>query len=63
MPAAPAVGMTYHPEALPGIVYETDVVKSLNEPGRTPDGAIKDGLLIEETLMDGTVEYKVYAIP
>ncbi|HEY3228517.1 MAG TPA: hypothetical protein VGJ87_04805, partial [Roseiflexaceae bacterium] len=61
MPAKPQVGMVFNPENLPGVVYETDEVLSLSEKGMTPAGPISDGLLIKETLMDGSIEYKVWA--
>jgi hypothetical protein len=61
MPAKPQVGMVFNPENLPGVVYETDEVLSLSEKGTTPAGPISDGLLIKETLMDGSIEYKVWA--
>jgi hypothetical protein len=61
MPAKPEVGQVFNSENLPGVVYETDKVLSLTEATTTPSGPITDGLLIEETLMDGSIEYKVYA--
>jgi len=61
MPAQPQVGMVFNPENLPGVVYETDEVISQAEKTTTPGGPISDGLLIKETLMDGSIEYKVYA--
>jgi hypothetical protein len=61
MPAKPQLGMVFNPENLPGVVYETDEVISLSEKGTTPAGPISDGLFIKETLMDGSIEYKVWA--
>jgi hypothetical protein len=61
MPANPQVGMVFNPENLPGVVYETDEVISLSEKVTTPSGPISDGLLIKETLMDSSIEYKIWA--
>jgi len=61
MPAQPEIGLVFNPENLPGVVYETDEVISMSESTTTPVGHITDGLLIKETLMDGSIEYKVYA--
>lgn len=61
MPAKPEVGMVFNPENLPGVVFETDEVLSLSEQATIPAGAITDGLLIKETLMDGSIEHKIYA--
>ncbi len=61
MPARPKVGQVFNSENLPGIVYETDKIVSLSEKTTTPLGSITDGLLVQETLMDGSVESKVYA--
>jgi hypothetical protein len=60
MPAQPQVGMVFNPENLPGVVYEVDEVISLSEKVSTPAGPSSDGLLVKETLMDGSVEHKVY---
>jgi hypothetical protein len=60
MPAKPEVGQVFNSENLPGIVYETDKVISLTQETTTPLGSIADGLLVQETLMDGSVESKVY---
>lgn len=61
MPANPQVGMIFYPENRPGLVFEQDEVLSLSEEIMTPKGLINDGLLIQETLMDGAVEFKTYA--
>lgn len=61
MPAQPEVGQIFNPENLPGVVYETDEILSLTEKTTTPAGPIDNGLLVKETLMDGSIEYKVYA--
>lgn len=61
MPAHPAVGDVFHPEDFFPVVFEEDTVVSLMEPTRTPLGPINNGLLIHELLLDGSVEFKVYA--
>jgi hypothetical protein len=61
MPAHPQVGQKFNPENLPGVVYETDEVLSLSDKVITPGGEINDGIRVKETLMDGTIEHKVYA--
>ena len=61
MPAKPEVGLVFNPENLPGVVFETDRVMSLSENTIAPNGPITAGVLISETLMDGSVEQKVYA--
>jgi hypothetical protein len=60
MPAKPQIGMVFNPENLPGVVYETDEVLSTSEKAVTPGGPSSDGLLVKETLMDGSIEQKVY---
>jgi hypothetical protein len=60
MPARPNTGMVFHPENLPGVAYETDEVLGMNEKTTTPKGPVSDGLLIKETLMDNSIEYKVW---
>lgn len=61
MPAQPRVGQRFNPKNLPGVVYESDEITSLSEKATTPAGSIEDGMLVEETLMDGSAEQKVYA--
>jgi hypothetical protein len=61
MPAHPAVGQVFNPENLPGVVYETDEILSLTEKTTTPTGPTDQGMLVKETLMDGSIEHKVYA--
>ncbi|MFN8503114.1 hypothetical protein [Kouleothrix sp.] len=61
MPARPSVGQVFNPENLPGVVFETDKVLSLGQKTTTPAGPIDNGVFVEETLMDGSVEHKIYA--
>jgi hypothetical protein len=53
--------MVFHPEDLPGVVYETDEVVSLTEKAMTPAGPITDGVFVKETMMEGDIEHKVWA--
>jgi len=55
MPASPKVGQVFTPEDLPGVVLETDEVLSLTEKATTPAGPIENGVLVKETLMDGSI--------
>ena len=43
------------------MVWEEDKVLSLSEAVTTPRGAVTDGIRIQETLMDGNVENKIWA--
>ena len=60
MPAHPEVGQVFNPENLPGVVYETDEILSLTEKAATPAGPTDRGMLVKETLMDKSIEHKVY---
>jgi hypothetical protein len=61
MPADPQVGDIYHPENIPGFVFEEDVVLATDETVDGPSGSINGVLLVEERLMDGDVETKYWA--
>jgi len=61
MPAHPEVGQIFNPENLPGVVYETDEILSLSQKTTTPAGPTDKGILVKETLMDGSIEHKIYA--
>lgn len=61
MPAAPRVGDVYHPENIPGLVFEEDVVVSIDETVDGPSGKITGVLSVEEHLMEGDVEKKLWA--
>jgi len=60
MPAHPEVGQVFNPENLPGVVYETDEILSLTEKATTPAGPTDQAMLVKETLMDNSIEHKVY---
>ncbi len=61
MPADPQVGDVYRPENIPGFVFEEVTVKSATETVDGPQGPIEGALLVEELLMDGVLEDKVFA--
>jgi hypothetical protein len=61
MPAHPEVGQVFNPENLPGVVYETVEIMSLAEKTTTPAGPTDQGLRTKETMMDSSIEYKIYA--
>lgn len=61
MPASPEVGDVYHPENIPGLVFEEDVVISLDETVEGPTGPIRGVMKVEEHLMEGDVEEKYWA--
>ncbi len=61
MPGTPKVGDVYNPENLPGVVFETDKVVSVTERAQAPAATIANGMKIEETLMDGSIEHKIFA--
>jgi hypothetical protein len=61
MPADPQVGDVFHPENIPGLVYEEDRVLSTTETVDGPQGPIENVLEVREELKDGTVERKYWA--
>lgn len=62
MPAVIALGDTFKPENLPGVVDETDLVQSLTKAVRVPAGRFTDCLQLQETSnLDGDIETKWYA--
>jgi len=61
MPADPQVGDVYRPENIPGFVFEEVTVKSVTETVDGPRGPISGALLVEELLMDGVLEDKIFA--
>ena len=60
MPAKPAVGDVYRPENIPGAVFEEVTVKSVGERVAGPRGPVDNALLVQELLLDGTLEDKVF---
>jgi hypothetical protein len=61
MPADPQVGDVYRPENIPGLVFEEVTVKRTDLTVRGPRGPVDGAILVEEHLMEGTVEQKVFA--
>jgi hypothetical protein len=62
MPAVIAVGDTFKPENLPGVVDETDLAQSLAKTVKVPAGRFPGCLQLRETSnLDGDVETKWYA--
>jgi hypothetical protein len=61
MPADPEVGDVYRPENVPGLVFEQDTVRSVAGTVDGPRGPVREVALVEELLMDGTVEQKAFA--
>jgi hypothetical protein len=60
MPAHPQVGDQFHPENIPGVVFEEVTVQSTTEEMAGPLGALDGGVRVEEHLMEGDIEHKVY---
>jgi hypothetical protein len=61
MPADPAVGDIFHPENIPGVVFEELIVLETDVRIAGPSGEISGAIRVEEHLMEGTVEQKVFA--
>jgi hypothetical protein len=61
MPARPQVGDVYRSENIPGLVFEQDTVRSTAATVDGPRGPVQGAALVEELLMDGTVEEKAFA--
>jgi hypothetical protein len=61
MPAVPEVGDVYRPENIRGLVFEEVTVQSVDETVDGPTGPVEGAVLVEEHLMDGTIEHKLFA--
>jgi len=61
MPADPRVGDVYRPENIPDLVFEEVTVMSTGETVDGPRGPVSGAVLVQEHLMDGTIEDKVFA--
>jgi hypothetical protein len=61
MPANPQAGDVYRSENIPGLVFEQDTVRSTTATVDGPRGPVQGAALVEELLMDGTVEEKAFA--
>ena len=61
MPGQPKVGDVYRSENIPGMVFEQDTVKATGETVPGPQGPVGDVAMVQELLMDGTIEEKAFA--
>jgi hypothetical protein len=61
MPGQPKVGDVYRSENIPGMVFEQDTVKATGETVPGPLGPVGNVALVQELLMDGTIEEKAFA--
>ena len=61
MPADPQVGDVYRPENIPGLVFEEVTVKRAGVTVNGPRGPVPGAVFVQERLMDGTVEDKIFA--
>lgn len=61
MPADPKVGDVYRPENIPGLVFEEVTVKAIRKTVPGPRGPVSGAVFVQERLMDGSLEDKVYA--
>ena len=61
MPADPQVGDVYRPENIPGLVFEEVTVKRAGVTVNGPRGPVPGAVFVQERLMDGTIEDKIFA--
>jgi len=61
MPADPRVGDVYLPENIPGLVFEEVTVKQTGLTVDGPTGPVPGAIQVQERLLDGTLEDKVFA--
>ena len=61
MPDDPQVGDVFHPENIPGLVFEEDRIVSTTETLNGPQGPIEGGLQVREESKDGAIEQKFWA--
>ncbi|MEX0651654.1 MAG: hypothetical protein WD186_06455 [Actinomycetota bacterium] len=61
MPADPQVGDVYRPENIPGLVFEEVTVKRTGVTVNGPRGPVPGAVFVQERLMDGTIEDKIFA--
>ncbi len=61
MPADPNVGDVYRPENIPGLVFEEVTVKRTVVTVNGPRGPVPGAVFVQERLMDGTIEDKIFA--
>lgn len=61
MPASPQEGDIFHPENIPGVVFEELIVLETGVTTDGPTGEVTGAIRVEEHLMEGTVEQKIFA--
>jgi hypothetical protein len=61
MPANPQVGDVYRPENIPNLVFEEVTVKAVDLTVDGPTGPVTGAIKVQEELLDGTLEDKVFA--
>jgi hypothetical protein len=61
MPAEPRQDDVYHPENIPGVVFEEVTVLETGVVTDGPSGEISGAIRVEEHLMEGSVEQKIFA--
>jgi hypothetical protein len=61
MPANPQVGDMFRPENIPGLVFEEVTVMKTGLTVEGPTGPVPDSILVQEALLDGSLEDKYYA--
>lgn len=61
MPADPQVGDVYRPENIPDLVFEEVTVKAVDQTVDGPTGPVIGAIRVQERLLDGVLEDKVFA--
>ena len=61
MPADPQVGDVYRPENIRGLVFEEVTVKRTGVTVNGPRGPVPGAVFVQERLMEGTIEDKIFA--
>jgi hypothetical protein len=61
MPAHPRVGDVYRPENIPGFVFEEVTVMQTDMTVDGPTGPVHGAIRVQERLMDGSLEDKIFA--
>lgn len=61
MPKDPRVDDVYHPENIPGVVFEEVVVLETDVRADGPSGAVDGAIRVQEHLLEGTAEQKLFA--
>lgn len=61
MPAEPRRNDVYHPENIPGVVYEEVIVLETDVTAPGPSGDVTGAIRVMEHLMEGSTEQKLFA--